>query len=419
MAPTSRDVRRTYLSLILLNSLAVSSIWGINSLLMYDAGLSNTQALAANACFTLGYALFEVPTGSVADTWGRRVSYLLGGSTLTVTTLLYWLAWRLHAGVLAWSGVSVLLAAGFTFFSGATDAWVVDALHFMRFPGRLEDVFARAQVFSGIGTMAGSLAGAYLAQLTNLGVPFLVRAGLLLTLTAVAWRLMHDVGFTPGRAGRPAQAVRRMASASMRYGWRRPAVRWVMLGALFSSGVGYYVAFAMKPYFLQLVGDRRAYGLLGVVAAATAAAQMVGGLLARAFRSLFRRRTSVLIAGVALGGALLVGFGLAGTMPVAMALIAANSLVSAGVLPSRQAYLNELLPAAKRATVLSFDSLISSSGGVVMQPALGRLADAWDYPASFELAGLLQLLALPLLLLARRREAVAPEPAPEEMVPQA
>ncbi|MFG2043526.1 hypothetical protein [Dactylosporangium sp. NPDC048998] len=59
----------------------------------------------------------------------------------------------MHAGVLAWAGVSFLLAAGFTFFSGATDAWLVDALHFLRYAGRLEDVFARAQVFAGIGTM--------------------------------------------------------------------------------------------------------------------------------------------------------------------------------------------------------------------------------------------------------------------------
>src|SRR3954463_3302866 len=115
MVPTSRQVRRTYLVLILLNSIAISSIWGINSLLLFDAGLSNTEALTANACFTLGYALSEVPTGSVADTRGRRASYLLGGVTLTITTLLYWLAWHLHANVWAWAFVSVVLAVGFTF----------------------------------------------------------------------------------------------------------------------------------------------------------------------------------------------------------------------------------------------------------------------------------------------------------------
>ncbi|MER7273189.1 MFS transporter [Dactylosporangium sp. NPDC000244] len=399
-----RPVRRTYLTLVLLNALAVSSIWGVNSLLLFEAGLSNTEALAANACFTLGFALFEMPTGTVADTRGRRASYLLGGGTLTVTTLLYWLAWRLHAGVAIWAVVSVLLALGFTFFSGATDAWLVDALRSLGYDGALEPVFAQAQVCNGLGSLAGSLGGAFIAQATNVGVPFLVRAALLLTLTAVAWRLMHDIGFTPSRGGRPLARMRTVVSASLRYGWRRPAVRWVMLGAWAAAGVSYYVAFTMKPYLLQLDGDDRAYGLLGVAAAMQAVAQTAGGLLSPLFRSVFRRRVSVLLAGALLNAAVLVAFGMVTGVPLALALLAAYSLVTAGVLPSRQAYLNGLVPSDRRATVLSFDSLVASSGGVALQPALGRAADVWGYPNSFVLAGLLQLVALPFLLAARRRE---------------
>ncbi|MFC5008101.1 MFS transporter [Dactylosporangium cerinum] len=419
MAVTSRRVRRIYLSLVLLNTLAVTFIWGINSLLLFEAGLSNTEALAANACFTLGYAVFEIPTGSIADTWGRRASYLLGGVTLTVTTLLYWLAWRLHAGVWAWAAVSVVLAVGFTFFSGATEAWLVDALHFLQYDGRLEQVFARAQIVTGIGTLAGSLGGAYVAQATNVGVPFLIRAALLLTLTVVAWRVMHDIGFSRRQSAGPLREMRRVVTESVRHGWGLPAVRWVMLGAVFAAGVSYYVAFTMKPYLLQLAHDPHAYGLLGIAAAANAAAQTVGGLLAMAFQRLFRRRVSVIITGVLLNGLLLVGFGLAGSVPVAIALLAGVSMVSAAILPSRQAYLNSLLPSGKRATVLSFDSLISSSGGVVTQPGLGRVADEWGYPTSFVLGGALQALALPVLFLARRHEvAAATREEPAAVVPQ-
>jgi MFS family permease len=419
MAVTSRRVRRIYFTLVLLNTLAVTFIWGINSLLLFQAGLSNTEALLANACFTLGYAAFEIPTGSIADTWGRRASYLLGGCTLTVTTLLYWLAWRLHADAWAWAAVSVLLAIGFTFFSGATEAWLVDALHFLRYEGRLEQVFARAQIVTGIGTLAGSLGGAYVAQMTDVGVPFLIRAGLLLTLTVVASRVMHDVGFTPRRSDGTVREARRVLNESVRHGWGRPAVRWVMLGAVFAAGVSYYVAFTMKPYLLRLAGDEHAYGLLGIAAAINAAAQTVGGLLAMAFGALFRWRMSVVIAGVLLNGALLVGFGLAGNVPLAMALLGCSSMVSAAILPSRQAYLNGLLPSGQRATVLSFDSLVASSGGVVTQPGLGRVADVWGYPASFVLGGALQAVALPVLFLARRHEIAAATPEePAVVVPQ-
>jgi hypothetical protein len=59
--------------------------------------------------------------------------------------------------------------------------------------------------------------------------------------------------------------------------------------------------------------------------------------------------------------------------------------------------------------VLSFDSLVSSSGGVVLQPGLGRAADLWGYPVSFVLSGLLQLVAVPFGWLARRHEVSATE----------
>ena len=89
---TSTTVRRTYYALTAGNTLAASLIWGINTIFLLDAGLSNFQAFAANAFFTAGMVLFEIPTGIVADRWGRRVSFLCGTVTLAATTGLYVLA---------------------------------------------------------------------------------------------------------------------------------------------------------------------------------------------------------------------------------------------------------------------------------------------------------------------------------------
>ena len=66
-----------------------------SGLFLLDAGLSVAEAFAANAFFTAGMVLFEVPTGVVADGFGRRVSYLLGSATLVASTLLYLLMWQL------------------------------------------------------------------------------------------------------------------------------------------------------------------------------------------------------------------------------------------------------------------------------------------------------------------------------------
>ena len=150
MNDAARRIQRTYLTLLLGNTLAASFIWGINTLFLLDAGLSNFQAFAANAFFTAGMMVFEIPTGIVADTWGRRVSYLLGTLTLAGSTLLYYFLWVVGAPFWLWAVVSMLLGLGFTFFSGAVEAWLVDALHHEGYEGGLETVS------DGVRSSAGS-----------------------------------------------------------------------------------------------------------------------------------------------------------------------------------------------------------------------------------------------------------------------
>src|SRR5712671_5884596 len=193
MTDSAQTVVRTYLVLTLFTTLSASFIWGINTLFLLDAGLDNTQAFTVNAFFTLGEVLFEVPTGVVADTRGRRFSFLLGAGTLLLATLLYLFMWQIRAGLLGWAAASILLGLGFTFFSGATEAWLVDALRSTGFTGTLESVFARAQIVSGAAMLTGSGLGGVIAQATSLGVPYLIRAALLGVTMAIAWWFMHDL----------------------------------------------------------------------------------------------------------------------------------------------------------------------------------------------------------------------------------
>ena len=176
MTQTPQSIQKVYLLLLLFNTLAASLIWGVNTLFLLDAGLSNLEAFAANAFFTLGQVVFEVPTGIVADMWGRRVSYLLGALTLGISTLLYLWAWQVHASFFYWAVTSILLGLGFSFFSGATEAWLVDALAFTGFKGTLESIFAKGQIVGGIAMLTGSIAGGFIAQATDLGIPYVLRA---------------------------------------------------------------------------------------------------------------------------------------------------------------------------------------------------------------------------------------------------
>jgi MFS family permease len=401
---TPERILRTYVVLTLLSTLASSFIWGINTLFLLDAGLTVTQAFAANAFFTLGQVVFEVPTGVVADTLGRRTSYLLGAATLLASTLLYLGMWRIHSPFWAWALSSMLLGLGFTFFSGATEAWLVDGLNATGFRGTLESAFARGQIAEGAGMLTGTVAGGVIAQVTNLGVPYVGRAATLGVTLIVALMWMRDVGFTPRRGTSVLGELRGVLRSSLDHGFRNPPVRWMMLAGVSSSGVPIYAFYAMQPYLLELYG-RSNYAVAGLAAMLTAAAQIVGALVAPRARKAFGRRTSALLFGSVASGAALLCMGLAARFWVVLVLLAAWALVFAAAMPIRQAFLNQLIPSAQRATVLSSDNLLGSLGGVVAQPALGRAADAWGYASSYVAAAAIEILALPFLLLARRERA--------------
>jgi MFS family permease len=393
-----RSIQRIYLILLLLHTLAASFIWGINTLFLLDAGLSNAQAFAANAFFTAGMVLFEVPTGVIADIRGRRLSYLLGTLTLTASTLVYLLMWRISAPFWAWAITSVVLGLGFTFFSGAVQAWLVDALQASGFKGQLDSVFAKGEIVEGVAMLGGSVAGGVIAQFTNLGVPYVLRAAILALTFILALVLMRDIGFTPKRT-----SVKSVLSGAMKHGFRNPPVRWVMLANIFTDGVSIYAFYAMQPYLLQLYGNPKAYGIAGLAAAIVGGAQIGGGLLVPHLARLFRRRTSVLLTAVILSAIILALIGFVPQFWVAIGLLVLWGLIFATVMPVRQAYLNELIPSEQRATILSFDSLMGSSGGVAIQPILGRAADVWGYPMSYVWSGFIQALAVPFVLLARRK----------------
>jgi MFS family permease len=361
--------------------------------------------------------IFEIPTGVVADTRGRRFSFVLGAATLLVSTLLYLLMWQVHAPLWGWAIASILLGLGFTFFSGATEAWLVDALTETGFTGHLEHVFGRAQTVGGAAMLFGTVAGGAVAQFTNLGIPYIIRAVMLGVTMVIALRYMRDIGFKPQRGGSPVTAVRNVIAGSIDGGFRNRPVRWMMLAAPFTAGTGIYVFYAAQPYLLELYGDKTAYSIAGLAAAIVAGVQIAGGLLVPYARRLFARRTDALLIGGVVGIGCLALLGLSPGFVVALVLLAVNSFIFAVTRPMRSAYMNGVIPSQQRATVLSFDSLMGSAGGVVAQPALGRVADVNGYAASYLVSAGVQIVALPFVLLAKRESASSDPITDEDEVP--
>ncbi len=301
----------------------------------------------------------------------------------------------------------MILGLGFTFFSGATEAWLVDGLNYTKHKGTLESAFAKGQIAGGVAMLTGTVAGGVVAQATNLGVPYIMRALMLAVTFIVASILMKDVGFTPKKTASAVQDMKSVLKNSLDHGLRNPPVRWVMLAAPFGAGVGFYAFYAMQPYLLELYGNTGSYAVAGLAAAIVAGAQVIGGFTVKYVRQAFARRTSALFVGAVMSSLALAAIGLVTSFWLALGLLVVWAIMFAAVIPIRQAYLNELIPSAQRATVLSSDNLLGSSGGVLIQPGLGKAADVWGYGISYLVGACIQLLALPFIILARNQHAKA------------
>ncbi len=402
----SQRIIRLYFVLTGLFTLSASLIWGINTLFLLDAGLSLFEVFIANAAFTAAMALFEVPTGVVADTRGRRVSFLLSAFITALGTLAYVGAALAGGGLLLFCAAGVVLGLGFTFYSGAVEAWLVDALKAVGYEQELDAVFARAEMVAGAAMLLGTVGGGLLGQL-DLALPYAVRAGLCAGAFAVGWRWMHDRGFTPRvlHWRGIVTEMRKVGRVGLQYGWRSPPMRLLMSHALL-SGFFFWAWYAWPPYFLALFGQDAVW-LSGVIAALFSLAGIGGNALVRRLARPGGRRTTLL-----LGASLVLALAMVGTgwiqsfwLTVPIFLVGA---VATGVLePVRHTYLHKSIPSSERATLVSFDSLMASLGSIGWQVGLGYLSQRRSVPAGFVVGGLAMLLAWPLFLRLRHLEEPA------------
>ena len=281
----------------------------------------------------------------------------------------------------------------------------MDALAFTKYHETLEHVMATGQIVGGAAMLAGSVAGGFIAQISNLGVPYMIRSVILGLTFIAAFLWMKDLGFTPKKRRGVLEESRRVLRESIQGGWQNPPVRWLMLAAFCAGGVNIFAFYALQPYLLQLYGDPGAFGVAGLAAAIIAGTQMIAGVFVSRLRGVFSRRTHALIVISLTGTASIAVLGLTSSFAVAVAAVIVWGLTFSMGMPIRQAYINGIIPSEQRATVLSFDSLMASAGGVIAQPALGRVADVSGYPAAYLVTSAIQVIAVPFLFLARRENA--------------
>ena len=362
-------------------------------------GMSLTQVAAIESIFWITVVVAEVPTGAVADRWGRRVSLAFAGGIFCLGSVVF--AFSSTYVILLVAYVTVALAM--TLYSGAGHALVYDTLRQLGRTREYEKHIGRSEALAfGSMLMATLLAGPLVALA---GYPATILAGaaamgvaglIALFLREPPRSEAEFTGQQPGHDGSTA-APRTPGLFSNVLGgvlvvWRSKLLLWYILAATLLSGVIMVSSdFLLQPFVVHhgvdpASGVDSGFAYSGIVMSPVAG-MLVGSLIAAWVANRFGERRSLVLP---LFVACLIF--LVPTLWDSLWVVGAIGLLAAvrGMSrPIATGYINRRIPSDQRATVLSMFELSAALLIAIILPQAGALADAVSFQASF---GLLLLI---------------------------
>jgi MFS transporter, DHA3 family, tetracycline resistance protein len=409
--PGRLDPRSTWLLLRVGSNLASSMVFTISGVYFVSSvHMTPLQLVLVGTVMELTIFVFEIPTGVVADVYSHRLSIVIGNVVMGLGLVLAGAVPQVWAVLAGWS----VWGFGYTFTSGATEAWLADEVG----SGNVRPPYLRGAQVGRIAALAGIGASVVLA-LRSLWLP-VVAGGVLLVLLGVATAvLMPETGFRP--ATREEVGALRHAGRAARGGVsivRRTPLLLLVLGisgcwgAWSESGDRLWEA-----QFIRNVGVPSFAGLSFVVwfgvldAAMLLIAIFVARPLNRRLERLAHRGVVrvLLVLDVVLVLASL-AFGIAvGFAAAAVAILVQRTARSiAG--PLFDSWINESIEdSPARATVLSIVSQSDAVGQWTGGPAIGGIGNVYGIRAALVTGSFLLTPALGLYARALRHGGAEPE----------
>lgn len=345
-------------------------------------GLDYTRIMLLNAWFWFCNFLLEVPTGTVADVYGRKVSVTLSCAAAAVAVLVY----GSTPDLAVFFAGEAIFAVSLTLMSGADEALVYDTLVDLGRAGESKAVFARLESMKMCGILTGALLGAPIAAALGLRAPMLLQA----VPFGVAALLASTLAEPGGRpAVRGPGAYSEMLFGGIRYFRGHAELRILAADMVATGALAWLIIWFYQPQ-LERAGVAIAY--FGLVQAAMSLSQ-VGVLrnIERLERLAGSKRTYLFLSALAPGLGFLV-LGSNAWLPATLFGIVFTAAFGLSRMPLFIAYMNDYIPSDKRATVLSTVSMMRTIVLAVINPIAGWLADR-SLPSALLLFGTALLAA--------------------------
>lgn len=330
---------------------------------LYAKGLSFTQIMMLNSISAVCVFLFEVPTGAIADKLSRKASLALGSAFWSLSLTIYIFAPNFFVCAVA----EVLFALGLTFKSGSNNAYLFDLLKVHGKEDQYSEITGASNAYMYYGQAVGSIISGFVyAQ--NIHLPMII--SVIASTIAVFIALSFDEPSYHTETEK--ESYLKHVIESGKYAITHPRIKAIMF-----YGMTFYTFFRLgfflyQPYMNAIGLNVQTIGIF------FAFFNIIAGFTSKRIQKVIKftkGRTLMFLSGLLVSSFLLMGMT---TMWFGACFIFLQQMARGIYRPVVTKYMNKHIPSEKRATILSFYSLVVSLVAAGFYPLFGKLVDATD-----------------------------------------
>ncbi|MFW0862642.1 MAG: MFS transporter [Candidatus Komeilibacteria bacterium] len=387
-----KKIIRQYMWLTSIDHLFMGLHTAIYVTYLLSNGLDLLQVNLVNVAFMVSVFILEIPTGAIADLFGRKVSFVSSSVVMALGFIWYGITDNFVGFVIA----EITIALAVTLTSGAFRAWLVDSLQYHSWPGELSDVFRLEGRCRNVATLLGGLIGAYIGAV-SLSLPMIITGIGFLGLAFLAAVIVREDYFTPKKLSEVKVwwNLKEIATTSVSYGLKHKIVFMVITATtVFNLG---FPAFNMywQPQFSEYLSNTEYLGYVWVFVVLTA---MIGNELVRFFTKKFpRQKIGFVVIGLVVGLFMVVA-AMSNTLSILVLGFMGHEMMRGLIRPYVDTTIQESIPSKTRATVDSFVHMIATGASGIGLVMSGLIAKYYSIDTAWLISGLIIILAMPAVM---------------------
>jgi len=342
-------------------------------------GIQFSQILFLNAWFMFWNFLLEIPTGTIADFLGRKVSVTMGCIIAVIGIMVY----VSYPNFIIFLTAEVIFAVSYTLLSGADEALIYDSLKVIKQTHISKNVFSKMESFKLTGIVVGAVAGSVIAKIYGLRMTLLLQA-IPITIACLVSLTFKEPRISEKKLTMSFHTYKKILSDGVKYFWGNRILKILTLDMVIVFAFAWIIIWFYQA-LLKSAGIDIAY--FGIVHGFMCLAQIfIISNFIRLEQWLGAKRR-LLFLGAFITGIFYILLSVTHFAPLVITaiILSAGFGLSRGPLFSN--YMNKHIPSDKRATVLSTTSMLRTFSIVIVNITAGILAD-WSIPNTLMILGI-------------------------------